>query len=67
MKQFLVTVAGVFSGLLLFFVGLPLLFVVIVALATGLTAAANPAASVVTAKPRRERRTESLSPTWITR
>jgi protease-4 len=31
MKQFLVTVAGVFSGLLLFFVGLPLLFVVIVA------------------------------------
>jgi protease-4 len=37
MKQFLVTVAGVFSGLLLFFVGLPLLFVVIVA------AAAKPA------------------------
>jgi len=33
MKQFLVTVAGVFSGLLLFFVGLPLLFVVIVAAA----------------------------------
>jgi protease-4 len=31
MKQFLVTVAGVFSGLLLFFVGLPLVFVVIVA------------------------------------
>jgi len=31
MKQFLVTVAGVFSGLLLFFVGLPLLFVAIVA------------------------------------
>ncbi len=31
MKQFLVTVAGVFSGLLLFFVGLPLLFVMIVA------------------------------------
>jgi protease-4 len=31
MKQFLVTVAGVFSGLLLFFLGLPLLFVVIVA------------------------------------
>jgi protease-4 len=31
MKQFLVTVAGVFSGLLLFFIGLPLLFVVIVA------------------------------------
>jgi protease-4 len=31
MKQFLVTVAGVFSGLLLFFVGLPLLFVIIVA------------------------------------
>jgi len=37
MKQFLVTVAGVFSGLLLFFVGLPLVFVVIVA------AAAKPA------------------------
>jgi protease-4 len=34
MKQFLVTVAGVFSGLLLFFVGLPLLFVVIVAMAS---------------------------------
>ena len=31
MKQFLVTVAGVFSGLLLFFIGLPLLFVVIAA------------------------------------
>jgi len=38
MKQFLVTVAGVFSGLLLFFIGLPLLFVVIVA------SAAKPAA-----------------------
>jgi protease-4 len=34
MKHFLVTVAGVFSGLLLFFIGLPLVFVVIVASAT---------------------------------
>ncbi|MHB8285801.1 MAG: signal peptide peptidase SppA [Caulobacteraceae bacterium] len=31
MKQFLITIAGVFSALLLFFVGLPLLFVAIIA------------------------------------
>jgi protease-4 len=31
MKQFLITIAGVFSALLLFFVGLPLLFIAIVA------------------------------------
>jgi protease-4 len=34
MKQFLVTVAGVFSGLILFFVGLPLLFFIIIAAAS---------------------------------
>ncbi len=35
MKQFLITIAGVLSALLLFFVGLPILFIAIVASAAG--------------------------------
>ena len=45
MKQFLITIAGVFSGLLLFFVGLPLLIVAIIA--GGARPAATPANAVL--------------------
>ena len=45
MKQFLIVLAGVFAGLLLFFVGLP--FVLIVALASSAKPASAPAAAVL--------------------
>ncbi|MGC1300867.1 MAG: signal peptide peptidase SppA [Caulobacteraceae bacterium] len=46
MKQFLITLAGVFSGLLLFFVGLPILFICLIA--AGSKPAATPAHTVLT-------------------